>query len=221
VDNVPPCQGCPHYVAEICGAREQTGRPPGCETCEQPPAGDPAAFQPLFERYHRHVVAWACRMLDRYDLGLDVAQDVFVKAWSNLDAFRGQASFSTWLYTITRNACHDYQRARAARPLEVDERALDAKPPVVENEALRRIEKEEAAAIVGRLMRTSRLKPTERRAFTLHYGHDVPLQALTAQLGLTNRSGARATLVAATRKLRRSAERWRRLERERIAGQAA
>jgi RNA polymerase sigma-70 factor (ECF subfamily) len=223
---VRPCSECPHYVAAICDTRtesagEPSGRPPACESCEEPPARDAGAFQALFERYQRHVVAWSCRMLGRYDVGRDVAQDVFVKAWSNLEAFRGQASVSTWLYTITRNACNDYLRARAARPFEVDERAADAKPPVVENDALRRLEAEEAAQIVGRLMRTSRLRPDERRAFTLHYGYDVPLQTLTRQLGLANPSGVRATLVSATRKLRRSADRWRRLERERVAGRAA
>jgi RNA polymerase sigma-70 factor (ECF subfamily) len=224
---VQSCHGCPNYVAPICDARtgaectDVQGRPAGCEGCDEPPAHDTREFDALFARYSRHVVAWSCRMVGGYELGRDLAQDVFVKAWINLDSFRGQARFSTWLHAITRNACNDYLRARALRPREVDERALDVKPPVVHNEGLRRLEAEEAAAIVVRLMRTSRLRGDERRAFTLHYGHDVPLQQLTALLGLTNASGARATLVSATRKLRRSADRWRRLERERVGASAA
>jgi RNA polymerase sigma-70 factor, ECF subfamily len=169
-------------------------------------------FAVLFERYHRHVVAWACKMLGNYETAKDVGQEAFVKAWSAVDGFRGQSRFTTWLYAITRNTCHDYLRARAVRPLEVDERAIDAAPPTVENDALRRLEAEHAAIVVGRLMQTSGLNETERQAFTLHYGYDVPVQHVTARLGMTNPSGARARILSATRKLRRSAKRWQRLE---------
>jgi RNA polymerase sigma-70 factor, ECF subfamily len=161
----------------------------------------------LFERYHRHVVAWACRMSGSYELAPDLAQDVFVKAWNAWDRFRGESQFSTWLYTITLNCYRDYVKARAARPLEVDDRALLVAPPVVQNEALATIEAQHAAALVRRLMRDAHLDPIEARAFQLHYGDDMPLQAVTARLGLTNPSGARAHIVSAKRKLRRSAER--------------
>lgn len=40
----------------------------------------------------------------------DAAQDVFIKAWSALDAFRGDSSEKTWLLRIAANTCRDYQR---------------------------------------------------------------------------------------------------------------
>jgi RNA polymerase sigma factor (sigma-70 family) len=174
------------------------------------PAPDEDRVAALFEQYHRYVVAWACRITGSYELARDLAQDVFIKAWSGIERFRGDAQFTTWLYAITRNRCHDYLRARAARPREVGDGALAAAPPVVENDAVEWVEAQHAATLVRRLIRDARLDPIEEGAFRLHYGADVPLQVVTRRLGLTNASGARARLASAKRKLRRSAERWQR-----------
>jgi RNA polymerase sigma-70 factor, ECF subfamily len=204
------CDGCPHFVSGICDA-----------ACVRPPLSraDHAVavsrrdteVTALFDRYHRHVVAWACRMSGSYDVAKDMAQDVFVKAWTAWDTFRGDAQSKTWLYTITRNCYRDYVKARAARPREVDVEVMSAHHPIVENEALAAFEAEHATAVVRRLLRDAHLDPVEARAFTLHFGADVPLEALSAHLGLRNRSGARAHIVSAKRKLRRSAERWQRI----------
>jgi DNA-directed RNA polymerase specialized sigma24 family protein len=48
------------------------------------------------------------------------------------------------------------------------------------------------------------LDETENKIFTLHYGDDVPLKVITRLLGLENRSGAKAHIVSARRKLRRA-----------------
>jgi len=201
------CQRCAAYVGSICD-QPAGSRLARCGDTADSPGERRVAV--LFERYHRHVVAWACRITGSYELARDLAQDVFVKACSGIDSFRGEAQVTTWLYTVTRNCCHDYLRRRSRRPLEVDERALLAAPPIVENTAVDWIEAQHAAALLRRLMRDARLDSTEARAFTLHYGEDVSLQLVTKQLGLTNASGARARLLSAKRKLRRSAERWQR-----------
>jgi hypothetical protein len=44
---------------------------------------------------------------------------------------------------------------------------------------------------------------------TLHYGHDMRLEAITAALGLTNTSGAKAYIVSARRKLNTAVKRWK------------
>src|SRR4051812_5358037 len=208
-----PCETCPHYVAEICSGpsaeeacADQTGRPCMATPCDR----DLGA---IFDRYHRHVVAWACRMTGGYDLATDLAQDVFVKALSGLDRFRGASRVSTWLYSVTRNCCLDYMKARACRPREVDERALLAAPPRVENAAIASLEAEQARGLVCRLMRDARLSPIEARAFAWHHGEDLPLEVVSARLGLGGRAGARARVVSARRKLRKSATHRQRLER--------
>jgi DNA-directed RNA polymerase specialized sigma24 family protein len=53
------------------------------------------------------------------------------------------------------------------------------------------------------------LEEIEKQVFTLHYGDDVPLKAITRLLGLTNRSGAKAYIVSARRKLSRAVRQWK------------
>ncbi len=67
----------------------------------------------LIRRHHAQVVKWCYRFSTDRDRAADLAQDVFVKAYSSLDAFRLDSKFMTWLYAITRNRCRDDQRARA------------------------------------------------------------------------------------------------------------
>jgi RNA polymerase sigma-70 factor, ECF subfamily len=204
------CQRCPHFVAGICDAA--CLRPPSARVDDSASVSHrDTEIAALFERYHRQVVAWACRMSGSYELAKDIAQDVFVKAWTSWDKFRGDAQFKTWLYTITRNCYRDYVKARAARPVEVAAEAAGTSLPVVENEAIAALEVEHAATVVRRLMRDAHLDPIEARVFALHFGEDMPIDTVTARLGLRNRSGARAHIVSAKRKLRRSAERWQRI----------
>jgi RNA polymerase sigma-70 factor (ECF subfamily) len=168
----------------------------------------PASFGVLFERHHRHVVAWACRMSGNYELALDLSQEVFVKVFTRLDAFRAESRFTTWLYTVTRNCFRDYVKARTARPREVGGDALLTAAPITANDALAALEAQSARRLVGRLIRDARLDETEMRAFAMHYRDDMPLAAITTALGLTNASGAKGPIVNARRKLRAAAERW-------------
>ena len=73
---------------------------------------------------------------------------------------------------------------------------------------LQKLLESEAAETLRELMRTS-LDVLETRVVTLHYGEEMPLDAITRLLGLTNPSGAKACLVSARRKLAAAAERWK------------
>lgn len=79
------------------------------------------AFDLLLPRYQDKVYRLAISILRDRARAEDLAQDVFVKLWQVLPAFNGAASLSTWIYTITRNACLSEVRRqsyRAAGPLE-------------------------------------------------------------------------------------------------------
>jgi RNA polymerase sigma-70 factor (ECF subfamily) len=220
------CLMCPHYVPEICHPSM-----PLCDSAaavaaraaqtdlelierhllERQHGLPPVSFGTLFERYQRHVVAWACRISgNNYDLGRDLAQDVWIKAFRRIDAFRASSRFTTWLYTVTRNCFRDYVKARAARPREVDEAAIEAAPPVVANAGVAAIEARGTRALVGRLVHEARLDDLEKRVLSMHYRDEMPLDAITSELGLTNASGAKAQVVSAKRKLRSAATRWTR-----------
>jgi RNA polymerase sigma-70 factor, ECF subfamily len=188
---------------------------------ERERAEPPTSFGLLFERHHRHVVAWACRISGDYELALELAQEVFVKVFTRLDAFRAESRFTTWLYTVTRNCFRDHLKAGAARPREVGDDALLTAAPVTANDAVAQLEAQSARRLVRRLIRDARLDETEMRVIVMHYRDDKPLDAIAAELGLTNASGAKAPIVSAKRKLRAAAARLTRREQARSRMAAA
>jgi RNA polymerase sigma-70 factor (ECF subfamily) len=71
---------------------------------------DLAAFEQLVSRYQNKITGYAARMLNDPTEAEDVAQETFIKAYRSLASFRGESSFSTWLYRIATNLCIDRVR---------------------------------------------------------------------------------------------------------------
>ena len=161
----------------------------------------------LFERHHARVAAWCFRMTGDVDSATDLAQEVFLKAFQHLDSFRGQSKFTTWLYSIARNHCMDALKSRAATPIVAGEDAMERVEDLRASDLLSQMERREAEQLVRDLMRES-LDEDEAKVMTLHYVHELPLDAVTRTLGLTNPSGAKAYVVSARRKLARAFARW-------------
>ncbi len=99
-------------------------------------AGDREAFDYLITEYKDVVYAVAFRFAKDQDLALDLAQDVFIRAFKGIKSFKGRSRFSTWLYRIAMNTCIDYTRKQSrsvssqAVPEEVAEYA-DSEPITV------------------------------------------------------------------------------------------
>jgi len=164
-------------------------------------------LEELFRRHQARVVAWCYRLTGDRSQAVDLAQDVLAKAYTNLDSFRSESKFTTWLYVIARNRWRDELRARQVRPREAEEELMESAEPSAPNDALAALQARDARAIVHRLMNDV-LDETEKRVMTLHYGHDMRLDEITAVLGLTNASGAKAYIVSAKRKLNAAVKRW-------------
>lgn len=83
---------------------------PDEELVSQAQAGRTAAFDELVARHQERVFALAYRILGNADEAEDVQQETFVRAWTSLRAFRGQAAFTTWLHRIAVNASLSLKR---------------------------------------------------------------------------------------------------------------
>ena len=67
-------------------------------------------FGELVQRYQDPVFGMALRFLGGRRDAEDAAQEVFLRVFRGLAAFKGEAKFSTWLYRITYNLCADWLR---------------------------------------------------------------------------------------------------------------
>ena len=74
--------------------------------------GDEDAFRVLFESHKDRVYSIALRYAGNSAAAMDIAQDTFLRLLSNIQQFRGEASFDSWLYRLVVNSCLDYHRRR-------------------------------------------------------------------------------------------------------------
>jgi len=74
--------------------------------------GDKNAFEELVLANQKNVYNLALKMTGNEEDALDVSQEAFLKAYRQLDGFRGESKFSVWLYRLTYNLCIDFLRKK-------------------------------------------------------------------------------------------------------------
>lgn len=91
---------------------------------ERAQQGDVAAFEGLVGRHRSRVYGLALRMLNSPDDAAEVLQESFLSAYRNLQNFRGDAQFGSWVYRIAAN--HALMRLRHRRVVNQVESSLEA-----------------------------------------------------------------------------------------------
>lgn len=71
---------------------------------------DAAAFNEIVRRYQSKVYNYVRRMVGPGPDAEDLAQETFVRAYTNIHSFQSRASLNTWLFRIATNLCIDYTR---------------------------------------------------------------------------------------------------------------
>jgi RNA polymerase sigma factor (sigma-70 family) len=117
--------------------------------------GNVAALGVLFERHHARVHALCYRLVRRADAADDLVQDTFLRVLRYRETFREQAAFTTWLYRIAWNACHEHWRQMRrddAVPVQApDVESSDASISdrhVLLDEALNRLEPDQRVVLI-------------------------------------------------------------------------
>nr|WP_286465867.1 RNA polymerase sigma factor [Myroides sp. DF42-4-2] len=89
--------------------------------------GNTSLFGIIYDRYGQKVYQKCLGFAESRDAAEDLTQDVFVKLYLNLKSFRGEAKFSTWLYSFTYNHCVNYSKSILKRQrdnIELQEEAM-------------------------------------------------------------------------------------------------
>lgn len=80
------------------------------------------AFECIVKEYSEQLYWQIRRMVLSHDDANDLLQNTFIKAWMNIDYFRGDAKMSTWLYRIALNECLTFlNKQRANAQLSIDD----------------------------------------------------------------------------------------------------
>ena len=74
--------------------------------------GDTHAFKYIVSEYQQFIFTLAFRILCNETDAEDVTQEVFIKVWQNINRFKQQYKFSTWIYKIVCNTCYDKLRSK-------------------------------------------------------------------------------------------------------------
>jgi RNA polymerase sigma-70 factor (ECF subfamily) len=91
------------------------------ELVERYLAGDTAAFDEIMVRYERQIYRVCYRFVENREDALDLAQEVFIKAFEHLATFRRESSLKTWLYRIAMNHCINHVKKHSQEFVEVTE----------------------------------------------------------------------------------------------------
>lgn len=180
------------------------------DLARQAQAGDESAFAEIVRRYSPRVFSVASRFFRQRSLVEEAAQEVFLKAYTQLGSFEGRGSIEGWLTRIATNTCLNMVRGAKRRPefsvsdLTEDESgwldrqsAGDAgEQPSVENTVV-------AADLADRLL--SVLSPEDQQALLMIDGEQASIKEVAEATGWSE-SKVKVRAFRARRKVREAME---------------
>src|SRR6266849_1114542 len=168
---------------------------PDIELVERYFAGDTTAFDEIMIRYERQIYRVCYRFVENRDDALDLAQDVFVKAFEHLATFRRESRLKTWLYRIAINHCLNHVKKHVQEFVEVTEYTGSIRPSVQHQ-----LEHEEQREHFRRLVK--RLPPKQKAILELRINEQLSYEEI-AQISGRSVSTIKASVFFALEKLRK------------------
>lgn len=148
--------------------------------------GDQDAFESLVHQYEKKVFALTLRVCGNPDDAAEAAQDAFLSAWQGLPFFRGDSSFSTWLYRLSYNACVNLlrreNRHRLAAGGSLDDGELNLDIPDAGNSPSESLERRELRDEIAEGLQS--LTPEHREVLVLREIHQLSYDEIADTLGL-------------------------------------
>lgn len=136
-----------------------------------------AAFEMVVRHYSRQLYWQIRRIVIDHDDANDLLQNTFIKAWMNVEYFRGDAKISTWLYRIAVNECMTFM-SRKSQTMPLDQLA-EAKAD--ELAADHYFSGDEAQLLLQKAIMT--LPDKQRMVFNLRYFDEMPYEEMSQVFG--------------------------------------
>lgn len=155
-----------------------------------------AAFGDVIELYSEPLYWQIRRMVQNHDDANDILQNTFMKAWMNLENFRGDAKLSTWLYKIAINESLSFlekERLRNHLSLDDQEAAITRQIMADENFDGDELARQLQAAI-------AQLPEKQRIVFNMKYFDDMRYEDMSEILG-TSVGALKASYHLAVKKI--------------------
>ncbi|MEO8433638.1 MAG: sigma-70 family RNA polymerase sigma factor [Pyrinomonadaceae bacterium] len=173
--------------------------------------GDESAFEEIMRRYSPRIFQFASRFFRQRSLVEEAAQEVFLKAFTELGKFEGRGSMEGWLTRITTNTCLNILRSSKRRPeltvsdlTEEQNDWVENKLADVATERHKASERSEVAAdLAARVLET--LSPDDQLVLTTMDGEDASVKEMVALTGWSE-SKVKVTAFRARRRMREKVE---------------
>ena len=155
------------------------------------------AFSETYRRYFPRLFAYVYARVGQVHLAEDLVADVFERAYAKADSLRSKDAYSTWLFTIARNAIISHARKRSRETLVDPDVMSDISPSTasVETEILAR----EEQSAVARLVRE--FPQREQDIISLKFDAELTNQQI-AQIMDLSEPNVRVIIFRTLRKLR-------------------
>ena len=145
-------------------------------------AGNTNAFGVLVARYQDYIFTIVNRMVRNKEEAQEISQDTFVKAYQSLDKYRGEAKFSSWLYTIAyRKALDAIKKNKRTLASDLIDECNQGDLGVVTNALDYMLAKERTQVIQDAI---TKLAPDVAAIITYYYYEELSVKEIVAITGL-------------------------------------
>ena len=158
-------------------------------------SGDMTAFDELMIRYERQIYRVCYRFVNNRDDAMDLAQEVFIKAFEHLSSFRRESSMKTWLYRIAMNHCINHVKKNAREFVEISE-TIGSTSSSIQSELEDREQREHFRVLV------KRLPPKQKAILEMRINEQLSYEEIAAMSGRSI-STIKASVFFALEKLRK------------------
>lgn len=145
--------------------------------------GNVQAFSFFVEKYQKMVYTLALKLMKKPEEAEEMAQDTFIKAFHKIDSYEGKSKFSTWLYSITYNACISELRKRRIEFRSLDDRQVSDQDELRMHDYYRETRKEDQEKYLA--LALEKLPEDDQVLVTLYYYEDQSMDEISLITGLT------------------------------------